>query len=81
MSGIITPSRYRDTFRGVLGSAPSGPETGWTYVNSSDHGYYIYYGGTWQKLHTLIAAALEYLLLETGDFLLLETGDKLGLET
>lgn len=65
-------------FRGVLAAAPTGPEEGWTYINSGDNGYYIYYGGTWQLLHTLTAGAASYILLENGDRLLFENGD-LGL--
>jgi hypothetical protein len=63
------------TFRGVSASAPTSPEEGWTYVNSGDNGYYIYYGGTWQLLHTLTPATLYELLLETGgtDSILLES--------
>lgn len=44
-------------FRGVLSSEPANPVQGWWYVNSSDNGYYIYYGVTWQLLATLIPAA------------------------
>ncbi len=69
-----------NSFRGVSVSPPSSPETGWTYIDSTDHGFYIYYSGTWQLLHTLVAAAPEFILLETGDIILLETGDKLTLE-
>lgn len=64
----------------ILATAPSGPKEGYTYINSVDNGYYIYYGGAWQLLHTLTPAALEYLLLESGNFFLLETGDKLAVE-
>ena len=67
-------------FRGVLGTAPSAPQEGWTYINSSDNGYYIYFGSAWQLLHTLTPAALEFLLLENGDTLLLENGDKIAKE-
>lgn len=78
---ILGEYRQDDSkFRGVLATAPSNPIDGWTYVNSGDNGYYIYYGETWQLLHTLTPAALEFLLLETGDFMLLETGDKLAVQ-
>lgn len=53
-----------NTFRGVLASAPSTPEEGWTYINSSDYKYYIYYGGAWQELHTLTPATVYALELE-----------------
>ena len=65
------------TFKGVLASAPSYPQQGWQYVNSGDNTLYIYYGSTWQALHVLTPAALEFLLLENGDALLLENGDKI----
>lgn len=67
-------------FQGVLAAAPSNPQEGWTYINSGDDGYYIYYDGTWQLLHTLTPAQLSFLLLETGDILLKEDGDKVALE-
>jgi hypothetical protein len=70
----------KSTFRGVLASAPSGPQEGWTYINSGDNGYYIYYGGSWQSLHTLTPEAVEYLLMEDGGSLLQENGDKLALD-
>lgn len=69
-----------DDFRGILASAPSSPEQGWRYVNSGDNIMYVYYGNTWQAIHTLTPAAAEYLLLETGDFMLTEAGDKIVLE-
>ena len=60
-------------FHGLLASAPSGPAEGWTYINSGDDGYYIYYGGTWQLLHTLTPATPGgFILLEDGFFLLQE---------
>lgn len=68
------------TFHGVSASAPSAPSEGDTYINSSTHGYYIYYGGTWQLLHTLTGASYNYLLLEDGFILLKEDGDKIALE-
>lgn len=71
----------KNYFRGVSASEPSSPEEGWTYINSSDNGYYIYYGETWQLLHTLTPATLSFLLLETGDILLKEDGDKVALQT
>ena len=66
-------------FQGVLAAAPSNPSEGWTYINSGDNGYYIYYCGDWQLLHTLVCAD-EFLLLETGDFFLKEDGNKIILE-
>lgn len=68
------------SMRGVLASAPSSPQQGWMYINSGDNVLYIYYGSTWQALHTL-SLLLNYLLLETGDSILLEDGvSKLALE-
>lgn len=60
-------------FQGVLASAPSNPTEGWTYINSVDHGYYIYYCGSWQLIVQLTCQD-EFLLLETGEFLLYEDG-------
>jgi hypothetical protein len=70
----------KSNYRGILSSAPSGPQEGWIYINSGDSTMYVYYGGIWQSLHVLTPPTLYYLLLETGDTLLLETGDKLALE-
>jgi hypothetical protein len=70
---------YENYFRGVLASAPSNPQNGWTYINSGDSGYYIYYAG-WNLIVSLAPPTASYFLLETGDVLLLETGDKLELE-
>ena len=67
-------------FKGVLSSAPSSPQQGWTYVNSGDNTLYIYYGVTWQSLHVLTPEALSYLLTEADETLLQENGDKMGLE-
>jgi hypothetical protein len=73
---------YKDSnFRGVSATAPSSPQEGWTYIDSDDNGYYIYYGESWQLLHTLTPAALNFLLLESGDILLKEDGDKLALQS
>jgi len=58
----------------LLATAPSNPKDGYTYINTLDHGLYIFYGGMWNLLHTLDT---QYLLLETGDVMLMETGDKL----
>jgi hypothetical protein len=66
-------------FQGVLAAAPSSPQEGWTYINSGDDGYYIFYCGTWQLLHTLVCSH-DFFLLETGDYLLKEDGDKIELE-
>lgn len=60
-------------FQGVLAAAPSNPVEGWTYINSVDLGYYIYFCGQWQLIATLVCAD-EFLLLETGDFILYEDG-------
>lgn len=73
--------KLSDDFKGLLASAPAGALEGWRYINSGDNGYYIYYGGTWQLLHTLTPAVLSFLLLEIGDYILLEDGtSKLALE-
>jgi hypothetical protein len=64
----------------VAAAAPAAPTEGLLYVNSVTNTVYIYYGGAWQALHVLVPAALEFLLMESGDSLLMETGDKLALE-
>ncbi len=71
---------YKDSSIPVAATAPAGATEGQQYINSGDNTIYIYYSGSWQSTGiTLTPAALEYLLLETGDFFLLETGDKLAL--
>ena len=40
----------------ILTVAPT-PVEGLMYINSSNDNLYIYYGGTWQILHTLTPAA------------------------
>lgn len=47
-------------------SDPASASEGDLFINTSDHGYKVYYGGTWQTLHTLTAAALSYFLQEDG---------------
>lgn len=66
-------------FQGVLATAPLNPQEGWTYINSGNNGYYIYFCGTWQLLATLVCAD-QFLLLEDGGFILLEDGGKIILE-
>lgn len=65
---------YERVFQGVMASAPSNPVDGWTYINSGNNGYYIYYGGSWQLLHTLIVSGLSYIIQELGDYILQEDG-------
>ena len=60
-------------FQGVLPSAPSGPSEGWTYINSGDNGYYIYFCGAWQLIVQLTCQD-AFLLLEDGSFVLYEDG-------
>jgi len=67
-------------FLGIFASAPSNPEEGNTYINSTDNGYYIFYGGTWQLLHTLTPSTPFFLLLEDGFYLLQEDTGKLILQ-
>jgi hypothetical protein len=59
-------------FKGVLASAPLFPQEDWFYINSIDNGYYVYYGGTWQLLHTLTPAAHDYWVLEDGTFVVFD---------
>jgi hypothetical protein len=72
---------FTSQFLGIFAVAPASPGEGDTYINSGDNNYYIYYGGTWQVLHTLTPATLSIFLLETGtDALLKEDSDKLALQ-
>jgi hypothetical protein len=57
---------YDSSFKGVLATAPSDPAEGWTYINSVDNGYYLYYGLDWQLLHTLVPAAMVGVTNEDG---------------
>lgn len=63
----------------VVGSEPASAKEGSLIIDTSDDGMKVYYGGSWQLLHTLVAATPSFLLLETGDFILLEDGFKLQL--
>lgn len=40
-------------FLGVYSTAPSNPNVGDTYINSSNDTYYIYYAGLWQVIAVL----------------------------
>jgi hypothetical protein len=64
-------------YRGVQASAPVGAQTGWIYVDSTDHKIYIYYGNSWQVLHVLFPGVFYPLLLESDsdetEYLLLES--------
>lgn len=53
---VATPADL--PFKGVSSAAPSNPDEGDTYIDSDDDKLYIYYGGTWQELHTLTPAAV-----------------------
>lgn len=63
------------SFRGILGTAPSNPIEGWSYIDLSDNKYYIFYGGAWQVLITLTPPTDSFFLLENGFSLLEENGD------
>lgn len=66
-----------DRFQGVLASAPSGAQEGWTYINSVDYGFYLYAGGIWWRWTTLTpTSSSDYnILLEDGGSLLYENND------
>lgn len=56
-------------------SEPSSPVEGQLFINTTDNGYKVYYGGTWQTLHTLTAGTSSYWLQEDGtSFFLQEDG-------
>lgn len=66
---------FENFFLGVRSSVPTSSINGMTYINSSNNGFYIYYAGTWQLLHTLTPASASYLLQEDGSsFILQEDG-------
>lgn len=72
---------YQAGFLGIYALAPANPVDGNMYINSGDNGLYIYYGSSWQLLHTLTPPTLSFLLLEDNSYLLLEDGvSKLVLE-
>ncbi len=62
---------YRKVFDEFI-TAPSNPYQGQVYTNAIDNNVYIFFGGSWQVLHTLVSTDL---LTETGDLLLLERGN------
>lgn len=57
------------------------PEEGYLYIDPTDHKIYVYYGGTWQVLHTLTPASLIQRLLEDGSVRILEDGAARNLES
>jgi hypothetical protein len=71
---------YDSSFKGILSIDPASPDQGWTYINSTNHGYYIYYGGAWQLLHTLTPAENVDLTNEDGTTLTNEDGTTLQRE-
>ncbi len=63
-------------------SDPASAKEGSLIINTADNGMKVYYGGTWQTLHTLTPAAALFLLLEDGfDFLQEDGSSKLQLES
>lgn len=64
----------------LVSSDPASAKEGSLIINTTDDGMKVYYGGSWQTLHTLTPATPSFLLLEDGFFLLLEDGSKLILE-
>ncbi len=78
----------------IYATAPANPLDGWIYLNSLDYKIYIYYGGTWQVLHTLympvtitegvpmgLLAALTYATLITSSPVAISDGMPMGLLT
>lgn len=62
----------------IIPSGPTDPATaeeGQLFINTTDDGYKVYYGGAWQTLHTLTPATASYWLQEDGSsFWLQEDG-------
>jgi len=46
----ISPEGFLITWKGGLASAPSNPQKGWAYYNTSEKKSFIWDGGTWQIL-------------------------------
>jgi hypothetical protein len=67
-------------FKGVLSEAPDNPEEGWTYINSLNDGYFLYYDGAWQLLHYLTPSVKSYVLQEDNFHILTEDGYRIVLD-
>lgn len=59
----------------VSADAPSNPKEGTMYIDSDDDKLYIYYGGSWQELHTLTPAVADVRVVIGGDTRTLIGGD------
>ena len=57
------------TFLGEFTSEPSFGQDADTYINTSNNKFYMFYGSTWQELHTLTPAAVHYLTDPDGNIL------------
>lgn len=82
MAYKFNPFSKRLDFYGAIPTGASDPASasdGDLFINTTDDGMKVYYGGVWQTLHTLTAATPSFLLLEDGFSLLLEDGFKLQL--
>jgi hypothetical protein len=77
---VIITATGVSIFLGVFADPPAPTIEGCQYINSGDNGLYIWYGGTWQLVATLVPLALVFLLLEDDAFLLKEDSDKLAKE-
>ena len=64
----------------LVNGEPASAKEGALIIDTSDDGMKVYYGGSWQLLHTLTPSAPSFLLLEDGFYLLLEDGFKLQFE-
>lgn len=76
LEDLVYHSHPVDSFASDPATAPEGT----MIINTVSGTLKIYYGGTWQTLHSLTPPTDYFLLMETGDYLLLETGDKIILE-
>lgn len=66
------------TFQGELASAPSDPETGWTYINTGDNNLYVWGGAQWWILQAVTPSggAVSYkMLMENSENFTFEDGD------
>lgn len=76
---LCIPSAKDKVIFRVASSDPATGIDGQLLINTTTNEIKVWYSSGWNVLGiTITPAALEYLLLETGDFLLKEDGDKLA---
>lgn len=85
MAYKLNPFSKKLDFYGAVPTGASDPASafeGELFINTADDGFKVYYGGSWQTLHTLTPGVASFLLLEDGFSFLQEDGtSKLQLES